>query len=121
MTDFILYESPELALVCVPFGQAAHYSLDAAARITGVHPEMLRYYCRLGLLNAHMDGMESLPTFDVDAVREIGRIERFRRTLGVSRRALPLICQLRRECERMQVKLGFLGDSWPESAGDRWT
>jgi len=59
------------------------------------------------------------PTFDNDAVEEISRIEHYRRYLGVHRRALPLICQLRRECDRMRIKLAFLGDTWSEGAWSR--
>ncbi len=118
---FILYACTELTLVCLPPGLAARHSLDDAAHLTGVHPEMLRYYCRLGLLDAHPNGITGEPTFDDDALREIGRIEHFRRNLGVSRRALPLICQLRRECERMQIRLSFLSDTWPGAAEDRRT
>jgi hypothetical protein len=117
--NFILCTCRELTLVCLPPGPAPRRSLQDAAYLTGVHPEMLRYYCRLGLLDARLDAVTGEPTFDNNALEEIGRIEHFRRYLGVHRRALPLICQLRRECERMQIKLAFLGDTWSEGAWSR--
>ena len=120
-TNIILYTCTGLALACLPSRPDPRLSLEDAAHITGVHPEMLRYYCRLGLLDPRPGGLSGEPTFDNDALGEIGRIERYRRNLGVSRRALPLICQLRRDGERLQVKLAFLGDSWPEGAADRRT
>jgi DNA-binding transcriptional MerR regulator len=92
-----------------------------AAHLTGVHPEMISYYCRLGLLDDRPDPVTTRPTFDNDALVEISRIEHYRRYLGVHRRALPLICQLRRECERMRIKLAFLGDTWSEGAWRRDT
>jgi len=117
--SFILYTCTALALVCLPAGSAPRHSLEDAAHLTSVHPEMLRYYCRLGLLNARPDTVTGKPTFDNDALEEISRIEHYRRYLGVHRRALPLICQLRRECERLEIKLAFLGDTWSEGAWGR--
>ena len=99
-----------LALVCVPADAPALFSLDAAADLTGVHPEMLRYYCRLGLLGEDRATRANAPTFDEEALREVRRIEHYRRHLAVSRRALPLICELRREAERQDIEIHFLRD-----------
>lgn len=117
--NFILRTCTELTLVCLPPGPAPRHSLEDAAQLTGVHPELVRYYCRLGLLDARPGALTGEPTLDNDGLEEISRIEHFRRYLGVHRRALPLICQLRRECERMQIKLAFLGDTWSEGAWGR--
>jgi hypothetical protein len=117
--EFILYSCTALTLVCLPPGPPPRHALADAARLTGVHLEMLRYYCRLGLLDTRQHAVTGEPTFDNAALEEICRIEHFRRYLGVHRRALPLICQLRRECERMQIKLAFLGDTWSEGAWGR--
>ena len=108
MTTFTFYDNPTLTLVCVPSAALALYSLEAAARLTGVHPEMLRYYCRVGLL----DAQHGIPGHDLlfaeSALQEIRRIEHYRRHLGVGRRALPLVCELRRAGERQQIELRFL-------------
>jgi DNA-binding transcriptional MerR regulator len=96
-----------VALVCLP-PDPRRYSLSAAASLTGVHPEMLRYYCRLGLLDAHLHGSSSEPTFDDAALEELLRIEHYRRNLGVNRRALHLVCELWREAVRQDVELVFL-------------
>jgi DNA-binding transcriptional MerR regulator len=108
MTNFIFYDNPTLTLVCVSDDTPVLFTLDEAASLTGVHQEMLRYYCRLGL----MDGLHGLPAtellFDEDALREIQHIEHYRRHLGVGRRALPLICELRRQGERLHIDLPFL-------------
>jgi hypothetical protein len=109
--NFTFYANPTLTLICLPEGRAALYSLAEAAYLTGVHPAMLEYYCRLGLITDQRDGAEDQPAFDEEALHEVRRIEHFRRHLGVSRRALPLICDLRREGERRQIALGFLGQS----------
>ena len=48
------------------------------------------------------------PTFDDNALYEIRRIEHFRRHHGVNRRALPLLCELWREIDRLKSELRFL-------------
>ena len=110
MTNFIFYANPILTLSRAPWDEPVRFSLEAAADLTGVHPEMLRYYCRVGLLDARHDGLNGQPSFDENALAEVRRIEHYRRHLGISRRALPLICELRREGERLQIDLQFLGE-----------
>lgn len=109
VADFILYANPALALVCVPADAPARFSFEAAAALTGVHPDLLRYYCRLGVIERYDDGLAGEPTLDESALHEVRRLEHYRRHLGVCRRALPLLCALRREGERMHIKLHFLG------------
>ncbi len=108
MTNFIFYDNPTLTLVCVPSGAPILYSLEAAAHQTGVHPEMLRYYCRLGLFGEARAQPGDELIFDDDALYELRRFEYYRRNLGVNRRALPLLCELWREVERLQAELRFL-------------
>ena len=107
MTNFIFYVNPVVTLVCVPASAPALYSLETAAHLTGVPPEMLRHYCRLGLLGAARAGSEREPTFDDNALYEIRRIEHCRQYHGVNLRALPLLCDLWREVERLQTELRF--------------
>lgn len=109
MINFTFYANPTLALACVPDDEPVYFSLEAAAQVSGVHPEMLRYYWRLGLLEAHSGPSEDGLFFDGTALEEVRRLEHYRRHLGVSRRALPLICELRRESERQHIELRFLG------------
>jgi DNA-binding transcriptional MerR regulator len=114
----VFYSSPVLTLACLaPSPNAGHFIDHVAAR-TGVHPETLRYYCRMGLLDAQIVGMSGGVFFTDDVFEEVVRIEHYRRHLGVCRKALPLICQLRRDAERLELKLAFLlGDDQelPES------
>jgi DNA-binding transcriptional MerR regulator len=88
-------------------GAAAH-SLEAAARLGGVHPEMLRHYCRIGLLGAARTQPGIEPVFDDDAVFELRRLEHYRRQHGLDRRSLRLLCHLWREIERLQAEVRFL-------------
>jgi DNA-binding transcriptional MerR regulator len=110
MPNFIFYASPTRAILCLDSQAGAPYSLNDVARLTGVHPELLRYYCRLGLLDGHREGPDDWPAFREGALREVRRIEHYRRSLGIGRRALPLICGLRRDGERLDIELRFLRD-----------
>jgi DNA-binding transcriptional MerR regulator len=84
------------------------YSLEAAAREAGIHPEMLRYYCGLGLFGETRARPDAELSFDDDALFELRRFEHYRRHHGVDRKTLRLICGLRREVERLQAELRFL-------------
>jgi len=97
-----------LTLVLVTEIGPTTYSLEAAARLAGIHPEMLRYYCRLGLFGAARARPETALIFDDDALYELRRFEHYRRHHGVNRRTLRLICDLSREVERLQAELRFL-------------
>ena len=108
MTNFIFYENPTLTIICVPASAPTLYSLATAAHLTGVHPELLRYYCQLGLLGDARAEAENDPTFDDNALFEVRRIEHYQRELGVNRQALPLICGLVREVDRLQTEIRFL-------------
>jgi hypothetical protein len=107
-TDFIFSTNQTLTLVCLHTDAPVLFSLADAADLTGVHPEMLRYYSRTGLIQARVGKKESELFFDENALHEIRRIEHYRRHLGVGRRALPLICELQREGARQQIELHFL-------------
>ena len=101
-------KSFSITLVRVSAASPATYSLEAAARLAGVHPEMLRYYCRLGLFGEARARPEAELIFDDDALFELRRFEHYRRHHGVNRKTLRLICGLWREVERLQTELRFL-------------
>ena len=108
MNENAVSESYSLTLVRVAEAGPATYSLEAAARLADVHPEMLRYYCRLGLFGAERARPEAELIFDDDALYELRRFEHYRRHHGVDRKTLRLICGLRREVERLQSEVRFL-------------
>lgn len=108
MTNFTFYENPTLTLVRVPADAPVVFSLDAVAHLTGVHPDMLLYYCRAGLIDALHGLAETELFFEESALDEIRRIEHYRRHLGVGRRALPLVCELQRQADREHIAIRFL-------------
>ena len=97
-----------LTLVSMRVASPATYSLETAARMVDMHPEMLRYYCRLGLLGEARGRAETDPIFDDDAIFELRRFKSYRRDHGVDRQTLRLIAGLRREVERLQAEVRFL-------------
>ncbi len=84
------------------------YTLEQVALATGLHPDLVRHYCQIGLLGAAYTTAEAGPEFDDDALYWLRRIERVRRQHGLDRAALPLICQLWREIERLETEVRFL-------------
>ena len=107
-TNFTFYANPILALICVPSDAPVLFSLEDAAHLTGVHPEMLRYYSRVGLIETPRGVFGPDLLFDESGLQAIRRIEHYRRNLGVGRVALPLVCEMQREGERRQIELHFL-------------
>lgn len=108
MSEPLFSEKYFLAIVATPPPGPATYSLAAAAQLADVHPEMLRFYCRLGLFGAALAQSESQLLFDDAALFELRHFERYRRQHGVNRRTLRLIFGLRREVERLQAEVRFL-------------
>jgi DNA-binding transcriptional MerR regulator len=97
-----------LTLVRVIETSPTTYTLENAARLAGIHPEMLRYYCRLGLFGEARAQPDAEIIFDDNALYELRRFEHYRRHHGLNRRTLRLISGLWREIERLQAELRFL-------------
>jgi len=99
-----------------PLARPYRLSLDSYARITGVHPEMVRPLVTLGLLEITQDVGGQL-FFDPSQVREMATIQRLHLRLNVSYSSLGLVMDLLRrisELERSQRR--SLSDR-----GVRWT
>ncbi len=108
MNEPAVSEQYSLMVIHVTESGPATYSMEDAARLGGVHPEMLRYYCRLGLFGEERARPEVELVFDDDSLYELRRIEQYRRHHGVDRKTLRLICGLQREVERLEAELRFL-------------
>jgi len=97
MSDFVL--------VKVSTEASATYSLDEAAELADVCPELLRYYCRSGLLGIEHTEVKLGDVFDDTSLYQVRRIEHYRRHHGVNLRALPLFFDLLREIESLGHEL----------------
>ena len=109
MSNFVILENNSLELTLADRGARSTYSLDDAARIAEVHPELVRYYWRLGLFGRLAGESGPDPVFDDDALYELRRMEHYRRHYGVNRRALPLISRLLRDLARLEAEVRFRG------------
>ena len=108
MSETIFSEQRSLTLVLAAPTAPETYSLEAAAELADVHPDLLRHYCSLGLLGADLISEDSRRVFDDEAIYEIRCIEHYHRHHGVNMQALPLLLDLLREVERLNAELRFL-------------
>ena len=107
MADYMLRQEESFTLIHT--GGEARYTLQTAAEVTGVGGEELRRYCELGLLGPPDD--EGGWCFDEEGLYEIRRIEHLRHRFGLDLNALPLVCGLVQELDRLRAELRFLRDA----------
>jgi DNA-binding transcriptional MerR regulator len=107
MSNFVILSQHRLAPDRQEGDGRSMYTLEAAAELADVHPELVRYYWSKGLFGPARSGQGDGPLFDEDAVYELRRIEHYRRHYGVHRRALPVISRLLREVARLEAELRF--------------
>jgi chaperone modulatory protein CbpM len=99
-----------------PLARPFRLSLDSYARITGVHPELVRRLTALGLLEMTRDAYGDL-WFEPSQVSAMARIQRLHRELNLNYASLGLIIDLLdriAQLERLQRRRAPRG-------GDRWT
>jgi chaperone modulatory protein CbpM len=75
--------------------------LDTYARLTGVHPELIRRLVALGLLEANRDAGGRL-WFDTTEVRAMARIQRLHNGLNLNYAALGLVIDLLDRIEQLE-------------------
>lgn len=97
-----------LTLVRVVEVKPASYSLEAAAELAGMHPEMLRYYCRSGVFGEARARPGAELIFDDNTLYELRRFEHYRTHHGLKRNMLRLLCDLWREVEHLRNEVRFL-------------
>ena len=76
-----------------PLARPYRLSLDSYARITGVHPELVRRLVTLGLLDISRDAEGNL-WFDPSQVREMATVQRLHLRLNLSYSSLGLVMDL---------------------------
>jgi len=75
--------------------------LDTYARLTGVHPELIRRLVALGLLETTRDAGGGL-WFDTTEVRSMARIQRLHNGLNLNYAALGLVIELLDRIEQLE-------------------
>lgn len=108
MNERIYVNTHSLALVRSHPTTPATYSLAEAARFGGIHTELLRYYCQIGLFTKTPVRLGEPLIFDDAALYELRRFEHYRRHHGVSRRTLRVLSGLWREISHLYSELRFL-------------
>ncbi len=83
-------------------GEAALYSLDLTARITGMAEETILHYQERGFIRALPDPQGEHDLFDDEALHTLRRIDHLRSTCGVNDAGLGLILHLINELERLR-------------------
>ena len=76
-----------------PLARPHRLSLDSYARITGVHPDLVRRLVALGLLDITRDAEGNL-WFDPSQVREMATIQRLHLRLNLTYSSLGLVMDL---------------------------
>jgi chaperone modulatory protein CbpM len=76
-----------------PLARPYRLSLDSYARITGVHPELVRRLVTLGLLDITRDAEGNL-WFDPSQVREMATVQRLHLRLNLTYSSLGLVMDL---------------------------
>ena len=83
---------------------AALLALEVVAREAGLHPELVRRFVALGLLDAD-GGSADAPLFWRDAAARLARAGRLRRDLGLNYAGAILACQLLERIDALEARL----------------
>jgi chaperone modulatory protein CbpM len=81
--------------------QRPRLSLDAFARRSGLHPDMVRRYVALGLLPCQHDARGAL-WFEPSTLAAVPRIQRLRVGLGLNYAAIGLVLDLLQRIEELE-------------------
>lgn len=111
MNQKIVVRKQSWVIVAPDETASAPYSVEEAARLAGVHPDLLRHYHQRGLVFAAGATAGGEPVFDDQALYTARRIEHLRRRHGASLSSLPLLCELLREVEELRAEVRFLRGS----------
>jgi hypothetical protein len=79
-----------------PQGRARPAEIDTLARESGLHPDLVRRFVRLGLLDP--------PPFPTDAVQRLARARRLRRDLGLNYAGAVLASELLARIEELESR-----------------
>ncbi|MBM3493527.1 MAG: MerR family transcriptional regulator [Armatimonadetes bacterium] len=83
------------------------YMISVAAQLTGLHPQTVRLYERLGLITPRRISNKNRLYSDADIAR-LQQIRRFTRDMGVNLAGVEVILELLRRIEDMQAELDAL-------------
>lgn len=100
-------------LVRVQRTPPSRLSLEALAARTGVHPQLIRRFVRLGLLGARQDRSGRL-SFDAAAPALVARIQRLHDGMWMNYASIGLVLDLLDRIDRLETALRRNGISLKE-------
>jgi chaperone modulatory protein CbpM len=104
-----------------PLARPFRLSLDSYARLTGVHPDLVRRFLALGLLETTRDAQGRL-WFEPSQVSAMARIQRLHRELNLNYASLGLILDLLDRIAQLERSQRHPHSrSAGARGGDRWT
>jgi len=92
------------------------YLISVAAQLTGLHPQTVRLYERLGLISPVRVGNKNRLFSDAD-IERLRQIRRFTQDMGVNLAGVEIILDLLSKMEDMQAEIDSLR-ARIESAGE---
>jgi DNA-binding transcriptional MerR regulator len=81
-------------------------SLEELIAITGLSPELLRYFSEYGLIEA-VERKEGTLLFDISVIPRIRMIQRLRTDVGINLAGIAIILNLRDRIEQLQRDLDW--------------
>ena len=103
MSTRTVKERAPLAIRHAPDGSAP-LALEMLAREAGLHPELVRRFVGLGLLEP-AGGTVQAPLFWREAAARLARAARLRRDLGLNYAGAVLACELLERIEALEARL----------------
>jgi hypothetical protein len=97
-------QTTTLALVRRPGATGPLLTLDALARETGLHPQLIRRFIALGLIDP-TDGTTATPLFTRNDAATLARAARLRHDLGISYAGAVLASELLARIEILEQQL----------------
>lgn len=94
------------------------YVISIAAQLTGLHPQTLRLYERLGLVSPSRIGNKNRLFSEAD-VERLRQIRRFTQDMGVNLAGVEIILDLLQRLEELQSLVDHLERKIHESGSDR--
>lgn len=81
--------------------RSAHYVISVAARMASVHPQTLRHYERIGLINPARTG-GNIRLYSDEDIQRLMHIKRLMEELGVNLAGVEVIMNMTDRMERQQ-------------------
>ncbi|MCQ4079324.1 chaperone modulator CbpM [Streptomyces sp. RB6PN25] len=106
--------TPEAVAVRYPLARPYRLSLDTVARRCGLHPELVRRFVALSMVDAIRDASGDL-WFSTSAPATIARVQRLRTGLSLNYAAVGLVLDLLDRIEALETALRRANATHPQA------